>query len=318
MSAQPIHSQSIPPLISFILPVFDVPAELVKACIQSILLLPISSEQREIIVVDDGNAVPVCQLISEFTSSVHIIRQVNAGLSAARNAALDCAQGQYIQFVDADDMLLVKGYTQCLKLLDQQKPDMIMCRFRHHQNEKTFSIKLLGPMTGTQMLLRHNLRASAWSYIFKREILGELRFIPDLFHEDEAFTPLLVLRAHSLYITRIPAYYYRQRPQSIMSDTAATHIDRRLADQMTIIVSLRQEANRLARQEHDALSRRVVQLTMDLIYNTWKLTHSPKRIRRLLLRLRKERLYPLPGKCYTAKYTIFRLLINSISFVAGQ
>ena len=63
----------------------------------------------------------------------------------------------------------------------------------------------------------NNIHGTACGYIFRRAILGNLRFSADIYHEDEEFTPLLLLRAEEVYPTHAKAYYYNKREQSITS-----------------------------------------------------------------------------------------------------
>ena len=93
------------PVVSFIVPVYKVAAYL-PACVDSILAQQGTS--FEVILVDDGspdNSGQVCDDYAEKDARVRVIHQENAGVSAARNAGLDAARGQWVCFVDGDDWL---------------------------------------------------------------------------------------------------------------------------------------------------------------------------------------------------------------------
>ena len=81
-----------PPLISFVVPVFDVPACWLEACIRSIQALPVAPSMREIVVVDDGSRIPVAPQLSAFGEDVRCVRTPNRGLSQARNEGLSLAR----------------------------------------------------------------------------------------------------------------------------------------------------------------------------------------------------------------------------------
>ena len=98
------------PLISFIIACYNLPADLVKACVGSITALTLSRDQREIIVIDDGSDVSPLPELQEYLDDITYIRQRNQGLSAARNKGIDLCKGRYIQFVDGDDMLNTPVY----------------------------------------------------------------------------------------------------------------------------------------------------------------------------------------------------------------
>ncbi len=89
--------------LSFIVPVYNV-APYLRKCVNS--LLAQDYEDYEIILVDDGstdNSPQICDEYAEKGPSIHVIHQANAGLSAARNAGLKAAKGEYVCFVDSDD-----------------------------------------------------------------------------------------------------------------------------------------------------------------------------------------------------------------------
>lgn len=65
------------PLVSFIVPVYNVPEKLLRLCIESIIRLPLKESEREIIVVDDGSDIPPTSVISSFVNQITYIRQSN-------------------------------------------------------------------------------------------------------------------------------------------------------------------------------------------------------------------------------------------------
>ena len=306
-----MHAQHHPtverrePLISFVVPCYNLPGEWICACIDSILALPLKREEREILVIDDGSDTPVSDTLSHYGNEVQCVRQPNGGLSMARNAGMDMASGVYVQFVDGDDELMPSAYAQCIRLIKREAPDMLLFRFCGH------GAGPLPAMSGTAYMLRHNLRASACTYLFRRSLLGNLRFIQGILHEDEAFTPQLMLRARTVLDTGSAAYAYRRHASSITTRTDQNHISRRLADKEAVIVMLDRLSHHFPPQQTMALRRRVSQLTMDLMLDTARLTDGPEPLRQLVSRLRPALLYPLPLKPYTPAYFLFSLLSAS-------
>lgn len=114
-------------LISVIIPVYKVEKYLCR-CVDSVLEQTYTN--MEIILVDDGspdNCPVMCDEYARQDSRVKVIHQENAGLSGARNAGIDMAQGQWLAFMDSDDYLAAEfsgatvsglcGYGQQLKCL---------------------------------------------------------------------------------------------------------------------------------------------------------------------------------------------------------
>ncbi len=296
-------------LITFVVPCYNLPSELLCACMDSILALPLAPEEREILVIDDGSDTPVETYLQPYLMDIRVIRQPNGGLSRARNAGMDAATGEYIQFVDGDDALSPEDYARCIALLREQQPDMLLFRYVGKEEKASNVIR-----SGTAYMLHHNLRASACLYLFRRTMAGRLRFLPDMLHEDEAFTPQLFLRAHRVVDCGIGAYIYRHRPESITTRTDEAYINRRLADKEAVAVMLREMASHLPTEQAAALRRRVAQLTMDCLVDVFRLEQSASlwvRLSCCVSRLRTRGLFPLPPEPYTLSYYLFARLSAS-------
>ena len=298
------------PFISFIIPVYNIPTEMLCDCLDSILQLSLRKTEREIIIVDDGSKLSPLNVLSDYLDDIIYIRQKNGGLGNARNRGLQNATGQYIQFIDADDALIVNQYEHCLDIARFQKPDMVMFEFsRKEKSQKIYTDQKL--MTGRYLLRHHNIKATACGYLFKQSILGNLRFTLNVYHEDEEFTPLLILRAGSVLLTDAEAYYYRTREDSITTSKDMRNTVKRLNDFKAIIYRLYQFAAVIPGSDLMALLRRVHQLTMDYIYKVIVETRNKHYLDRQLDELRKKGLFPLADKDYTTKYKWFRRLTNT-------
>lgn len=319
------------PIVSFIITYYCEPLPLLAECLRSVLQVRSLMMQRgmakqdfEIVVVDDGSQLSPLGMLRQMDEDICYIRQANAGLSAARNAGLAAAHGEYVQFVDADDALQPHAYCS-LCPQSREEADIILFRFTsdedrwHEDRADAFTDKNTPPaspagcrraMSGTQYMLHHNVRASACCYLFRRSLLGRLRFADGLLHEDELFTPLLLLRMHSVSDCPVPAYYYRRRPHSITHTRTACHIARRLNDTETILHRLRDVANHLRGDDRRALMRRVEQLTTDYIYIMWKVEADRQVRMRRMRQLAAAGLLPLPLRSYTLRHWVFSLVLR--------
>lgn len=289
--------------ISFIITYYNEPPELLRECIQSVLTLPLRPEEREILLIDDGSAVPAHEY-----EGVKLVRQENQGLSVARNNGLGLAQGEYVQFLDADDFLLPDAYQHVLDLLSLHQPDMLMFGFSHSlpQKNNLKGVEQFG--SGVEFLRTRNMRASACCYLFRKSLLGNLCFYPGILHEDELFTPQLLLKAGSLLVADIAPYYYRTRTATITHQQEAVHVQKRLDDTFFVIRQLDGMAKNLRDEAYEALRRRISQLTMDYIYNVCRQIPDRQERRSRVSALRDVGLYPLPIRTYTYKYWIFALM----------
>ncbi len=300
-------------LVSFIITDYNIPLELLKECIDSVLAVGLLPQEREVILVDDGSDASPWERLEEYHKDIKYIRQENQGLSAARNLGLEQASGKFIQFVDGDDCLIVKNYNIIagkLKNPDSflQDTDIIMFKSSGTPCPRVSAARLLKLFlytSGRDFLKKNSLKAAAWGYVFRRGLLGDLRFTPGILHEDEEFTPLLLLRTGNVLFTSIRAYYYRRREDSIVHNTSQEHIDKRMGDLFGVIMRLRGLS---ATREGEALKRRTRQLSMDYIYNAMTMAGSYEKYLEYEEPLLKYRILPLPLGTYTVKYLLFSLM----------
>ncbi|MBP5338590.1 MAG: glycosyltransferase [Prevotella sp.] len=299
------------PLVTFIIPVYNVSIPMLSQCIGSIRALSLGESEREIIVVDDGSEVPLPNEEVPWLDEIVYVRQRNGGVATARNRALTLASGRFIQFVDGDDMLIKAPYEHVLDLLRYEHADMVM--FNHADTaEAVLTYEDLGPMTGSDLMRQHNIHGAVWGLVFGRHILGELRFTPGVaFGEDEEFTPQLLLRAENVFQTTAKAYFYRQHDAQATSGSSPRQTIHRLNDTLGVLRRLNKSASMMPASDRIALQRRTAQLTMDYIYNMIVMTGSRHYLKRKLEILRRDGLYPLPDRNYTKKYSWFRKMANS-------
>ena len=303
--------QKAQPLVTFIVTCYNLPAQMLCECIESILSLSLRPFEREIIVVDDGSEKSPIEELMRYGNEVVYLRKSNGGVSTARNLGLLTATGKYIQFVDGDDTLIQATYEHCLDIIRYQKADLVMFDFTH-QRGNSLSYDDREPMSGSTMMRLHNIQGAACLCLFSRSILGELTFTPGInYGEDEEFTPQLLLRAEQVVRTSAKAYYYRLRETSATGNKSKENVMRRLDDNLRVIRSLQQTAATLPTEERIAMERRVAQLTMDHIYNIITLTRDSSLLQERLETLRRDGLFPLSDRDYTTKYTWFRRMTNS-------
>ena len=301
------------PLVSFIVTCYNLPTDMLCECIDSILKLSLQTAEREIIVVDDGSDVSPINDLLRYGDDIIYVRQKNGGVSVARNTAMDMAKGQYIQIVDGDDYLLTTPYDYCLDLIRNcSQVDVVMFDFTHEARKESGSFNPPIIKNGPDLLRTENIRGAACCCLFRQAVRGQLSFTPGIaYGEDEEFTPQLLIRAETVYVTDAKAYFYRERGTSAVHQTDEASIQKRLSDTKAVILHLNRLADISPQSDKVALQRRVAQLTMDYIYNTILLTRSEERLNETLEDLRKDNLFPLPNHPYSTKYTWFRRLSNN-------
>ena len=109
------------PKISVIIPVYNVEKYL-PACLDSVIRQSYTS--LELILVDDGSSdrsLEICRSYAERDDRIRVIRRDNGGASAARNTGLDHASGEYVSFVDSDDILFPDALEKLYQMVLREK-----------------------------------------------------------------------------------------------------------------------------------------------------------------------------------------------------
>ena len=299
------------PLVSFILTYYNQPIQMLCECIDSILALSLRPFEREIIIVDDGSRVSPMNGLMQYGDEIIYVRQKNGGLSVARNKGIDMAQGRFLQFVDADDHLIQAPYEHCLDLIRLNNDvDMVMFDFTSTDTHET-NYNDTEVMTGSAYMLKHNIHGTACGYLFSQTTLSKLRFTPGIWHEDEEFTPQLLIRAEHVYVTDAKAYYYYKHKGSITTHDDEASKAKRFDDIKGVLDRLHYLCDRVPQVDRIALQRRVAQLTMDYIYQVIMQQRSQKALNACIDELSSKGLFPLPDRDYSQKYKWFRKMTNT-------
>jgi glycosyltransferase involved in cell wall biosynthesis len=116
--------------VSVIIPVWNI-APFLERCVQSVCHQ--TYQDLEIILIDDGStdgSNTLCDTLAQGDPRIRVVHQPHLGASAARNAGLDIASGQYVQFIDGDDILEPNAVTRLLQTILKDKSDLVICGHR--------------------------------------------------------------------------------------------------------------------------------------------------------------------------------------------
>lgn len=308
--------------LSIIIPVYNLPKELLKNCIDSIEALKASIGNYEIIVVDDGSAEPPVWIEQEYQESpIQLLIKSHAGPGAARNHGIEAAKGRYLLFVDSDDTLVNNNaIQQCIGMLQHENPDILRFKYTSHtmvapKKMVTFS----NTTSGALFMLDNNLPGSAWTFFIKRELVinKNIRFSTNIYHEDEEFCTIAHYHAKTLINSNAVLYYYHRREGSITTNQEKTAKEKRLNDRLRILDKL--VAFRHAHKENcnsiqaRAMQRKLSTLAVDAIINYIQDGKTCAETQAMCTeRLAPHGLYPITGN-YNIKYKIFSHLANTLT-----
>lgn len=209
-------------LFSIVVPIYKVEKYL-ERCVDS--LMNQTFTDIEIILVDDGSpdkCPKMCDDFSKKDNRIKVIHKVNGGLSDARNAGIRVAKGQYIIFVDSDDYIELDACEK-LAIYTKEKNDVIVCNAI--VEGATINLSHISPGKNIYSGIEYLNKAfsekkapmAAWLNIYRTEYLttNSLYFKYGIFHEDEEFTPKVLMKAEKVIVTDVLFYHYVVRDGSI-------------------------------------------------------------------------------------------------------
>lgn len=223
-------------LISVIVPVYKVENYL-RQCLDSIINQ--TYKNLEIILVDDGspdNCPKICDEYAKNDKRIKVIHKENGGLSSARNAGLDVCTGEYISFIDSDDIVDKNFIERMYTKSKEYRSDICICnyaKFSDDENIGCFSKEEKNTVLSSEIVQEKMLEKNAvlyiimWNKLFKRYIFDCIRFPLGKINEDEAVIHYIYDRCKSdvLVINNI-LYFYRFNESSITNRKfSATRLD---------------------------------------------------------------------------------------------
>ncbi len=223
-------------LISVIIPVFN-GEDTLRICVESVCRQTYSHLQ--IIIVDDGSTDGTPALCEELSAKDHRIlclHQPNRGVSSARNLGLERAQGQYITFLDADDLLHSCALACMHQAIVDTGKGIAVCRYvKGGENELPDLYSLTENRTRilpVKWILKDILHGSdqyayCWGKLWKRDVVEQIQFPPLSASEDILFL-YRALTAHAeeelALVEGSPLYVYVQREDSVSHTLNAKHL----------------------------------------------------------------------------------------------
>ncbi len=221
-------------LISVIVPIFRVEKYL-KTCVDSICRQ--TYKNLEIILVDDGSddgSPAICDELAKEDERIRVIHKENGGLSHARNAGIDIATGEYLMFIDSDDVIGEHMVVGLHNILTENQADMALCDFikftegespEFSFNEEAAFVwdkgQAFAQLYGNRMLQM----TVAWNKLYKRELFQEIRYPNGKCHEDEFVIHHLIDKAEKVAYTPAKWYGYLQRKDSIMGGFSLRNLE---------------------------------------------------------------------------------------------
>lgn len=205
-------------------------------CLLSVLK-QINESEVQLIVVNDGSTDNTLERIKEIKHAnnfIMLINKENGGLSDARNAGLKYVEGEYVTFLDGDDVWLDNYYESVVSQLHTY--DLIefdAVRFKSFddcdlENNYVHIVNKNGIKEASYSELKYTFKNSqwfVWARIYKREIFLDIEFPYRKRFEDMATTPLAYFKSQSIFSIKKPLIGYRTNEFSITRNPTKRDID---------------------------------------------------------------------------------------------
>lgn len=225
-----------PEKISVIITAFNVEAY-IGACLKSVASQ--TYQNLEILIVDDGStdgSGKICDAFAETDPRVRVIHQENQGPSVARNRGTEEACGNYISYVDGDDILLPDYFALLFRNLKKSGAEISVLNHLTFQKEGELKKRnrispdfeiISGKQAAERIIKDHETNMiTAWGKLYDRRLREFLRYPPGKIHEDDFTTYKVFYEAKLVAVSDERLYALRTRSGSITSGYSLKRLEK--------------------------------------------------------------------------------------------
>lgn len=266
------------PVVSVIMPVYNTDSYLFEA-VSSILNQ--TFKELEFIVVNDGSTDRSLEILRDFEKNdprVILIDQLNTGSSIARQRALELAKGDYLYFMDSDDILEKEALETCYKKAVEDNLDLVFFDAVSFSDDPNFNAQdfhynrkgivgedVYNGVAIMSLLLDKNVfRVAPWMHLFKRDLVidNQIVFYPGIVHEDELFFSQLYFYAQR--VGYIPKDFFKRRLRANSTMTAGFSL-KRVNSYFTIVKELEKTSGEM-QQLKSVIKRLISEILSGVAY----------------------------------------------------
>lgn len=212
-------------LISVIVPVFNV-EEYLEECLDSIQCQ--TYKNIEVLLVNDGStdsSKEICEKFCQRDIRFRLINQTNHGQSVARNRGMQESRGEFLTFVDSDDVIKEDMLEQLMKQMTSENIDIVECWYTHNEQElKPKTEENIGTVfrgdakEALISLCKDNIvRLNPVAKLFRREVIINFPFLEGFIYEDVYSGIGILKHIRNMVKINYTGYYYRVRSGSTMN-----------------------------------------------------------------------------------------------------
>lgn len=201
--------------LSVIVPVYN-SEKYLERCIDSIINQ--TFEDIEILLVNDGStdsSFEICRKYEINDSRIKVLNKPNSGVSDTRNVGIENSTGEFITFVDSDDELDQSMYEKMLGNAKENEADIVFCGFKKFTDEGIYCENLKNLREVAKGAIepffysKDAVMGSVWRAIFRKEIVGDLRFDKNIvYEEDKIFVLNCIGKSKRISVVEECLYHY--------------------------------------------------------------------------------------------------------------
>lgn len=211
-------------LVSIVIPVYNA-SKFLPSTLNSVLNQ--NYENLEIILVNDGSTDESLHIMEEFSKNdkrIKIINQRNLGVSAARNKGFYNSMGEYISFIDSDDLIESDMISNLVGLLDNSDYDVANCNVEVFEKDGsrrvTVTADSINSYNSSELLkkfLLGEISHGCWDKLYRRHVLEETSFLVGTTSEDRYFCWEIFKKIKGMVVSPKIGYHYIRRASNSIS-----------------------------------------------------------------------------------------------------
>ena len=210
------------PIISVIIPIYN-SERFVHDCLTSVQQQ--TFQDIEIICVNDGSTDDSAVILDEFAKQdtrVKVVHQVNTGVTKSREKGVKYSSGEYIYFLDSDDIIHQETLAKLHHIAVDEKADIVGHRHQNVAEDASLSLikQTIKPARIVQTsaakgILSKKISIFSWGKLYQRTLFDDFDFPLINFAEDLYCTPILAMKAKKICILQQKLCFYRQHGGSL-------------------------------------------------------------------------------------------------------
>ena len=305
--------------LSVIIPMYNV-AQYLKKCIESVFEQGLSTDEFEIVLVDDGstdNSFHVAESLTRDKNNVKLISQENKGLGGARNTGIENAEGEYLLFLDSDDGLLPNVLKNLIAIATTEDLDILEFAAQgiNEKGEVLYQIANTSQLyqSGYEYYNKVRYMNSACNKLYKRTFLleNELFFLEKIYIEDFEFNTRCLTKVKKIKATNKLAAQFLQSENSITRSTDISKKKKMIADIILVIKKTdylyKKEGKNY--EESSFYLERLNFLVATLFYQLIKNKAAYKEIMDLKLNLQVDNIFYINHHIFDSKKNLLRIIL---------